>query len=100
MTPSKWILVVGAVIEAMLLGLLISNRQQVQPVHQAPEAIQSQAPAHNHQPVPEALEGASYGLPIILNGNQGQIISREGYTLSYNESRRIPNWVSYELTSQ
>lgn len=100
MTPSKWILAIGAVIEAMLLGLLISNRQQVQPVHQAPEAIQSQAPAHNHQPVPEALEGASYGLPIILNGNQGQIISREGYTLSYNESRRIPNWVSYELTSQ
>lgn len=102
MTPSKWILAIGAIIEAMLLGLFIdvsiNNRHQEMTIQQTPEVPQSKAFAQNQQPTPEALEGASFGLPIILNGNQGQIISREGYTLSYNESRRIPNWVSYELT--
>ena len=61
---------------------------------------QRQADVCNQRPAPQALEGSLYGLQIILNGSQGQIITREGYTLSYNESRRIPNWVSYELTSQ
>lgn len=104
MTPSKWILAIGGVIVTLLLGLLIdisiSNRQQVQSVQQTPETAQRQADVYNQQPAPQALEGSLYGLPIILNGSQGQIITREGYTLSYNESRRIPNWVSYELTSQ
>lgn len=102
MTPSKWILAIGAVIEALLLGLFIdvsiSNRQQVQPIQLPPETEQSQTDVYNQQPAPELLEGALYGLPIIINGSKGQIITREGYTLSYNESKRIPNWVSYELT--
>ena len=104
MTPSKWIIAIGAIIEAMLLGLFvdlsINNRQQEITIQQTPEVPQSQAFAQNQQPTPEALEGALYGLPVILNGDQGQIITRDGYTLSYNESRRIPNWVSYELTAQ
>lgn len=104
MAPYKWILAIGAIIEILLLGLFvdvsINNRQQVSSsVRQTPKTTQEQGTVPDFLPEKEALEGALYGLPIILNGSQGQIISREGYTLSYNESRKIPNWVSYELTS-
>lgn len=31
---------------------------------------------------------------------KGQIIRHTGYTVSYNENLRLPNWVAYELTRQ
>ena len=38
-------------------------------------------------------------IPASGTGAPGTIIAREGYTLSYNNERLIPNWVAYELTS-
>lgn len=34
-----------------------------------------------------------------MQGVSGRLIVREGYTLSYNTQRLIPNWVAYELTA-
>ena len=33
-------------------------------------------------------------------GTREQLIVHEGYTLSYNNAQRLPNWVAYELTKE
>ena len=38
-------------------------------------------------------------IPVISSGRSGLIIAREGYTLSYNRERLLPDWVAYELTA-
>lgn len=37
-------------------------------------------------------------IPVSLNGLPEQILSRKGYTVSYNADRRVPNWVAWHLT--
>ena len=39
-------------------------------------------------------------IPQISNGRQGQIIQRTGYTLSYDDKNRTPQWVAWELTKE
>lgn len=106
MSPSKWILTIGGIIEVLLLCLLVdvlaSKKQQedvLQPVETTRPIAESVRDAEQ-QSSREAVEGSLYGLPLMLNGDQGQIISRKGYTLSYNKWRLIPDWVAYELTYQ
>lgn len=36
-------------------------------------------------------------IPYLLDTENNTIIEHMGFTLSYNERRRIPNWVAYEL---
>ena len=36
-------------------------------------------------------------IPYLLDKENNQIVEHMGYTLSYNEEMRIPNWVAYEL---
>lgn len=38
--------------------------------------------------------------PLSLTPRQEQTIQHTAYTVSYNKDRKIPNWVSYELTRQ
>ncbi len=38
-------------------------------------------------------------IPAPLRGVSEQIIRHEGYTVSYNSTWKIPNWVAYELTA-
>jgi DNA/RNA endonuclease G, NUC1 len=38
-------------------------------------------------------------LPYRLEDDAGCIVEHMGYTLSYNSSYRVPNWVAYELLS-
>jgi len=33
-------------------------------------------------------------------GTREQLIAHEGFTLSYNNAQRLPNWVAYELTKE
>ena len=106
MSPSKWILTIGGIIEVLLLCLLVdvlaSKKQQenvLQPIETTKSIADSVRDA-GQQASREAVEGSLYELPIMLNGDQGQIISRQGYTLSYNKWRLIPDWVAYELTYQ
>jgi endonuclease G len=37
-------------------------------------------------------------VPVMSSGRSGLLIAREGYTLSYNRERLLPDWVAYELT--
>lgn len=46
-------------------------------------------------PTAEELE-----IPVMTAPRKGQIIRHTGYTVSYNENLRLPNWVAYELTRQ
>lgn len=47
------------------------------------------------------IEGISLELaiPQFTKSTKSQIIEHVGYTVSYNEQRRNPNWVAYELTA-
>ena len=38
-------------------------------------------------------------IPAPLAGVPEQILARKGYTVSYNSSRRVPNWVAWRLTA-
>lgn len=51
------------------------------------------------EPRPVAVY-ASLEIPVLQAPRQEQIISHTGYTVSYNETWRLPNWVAYELTRQ
>ena len=44
--------------------------------------------------VPNSLE-----IPRLLQGSEGKILRRVGYTASYNAANRIPNWVAWHLTA-
>lgn len=39
------------------------------------------------------------GLPVLQGDNQGQLLYRKGYVISYNKETRLPNWVAWHLTS-
>ena len=41
----------------------------------------------------------SIEIPRIADSRDSQIISHKGYTVSYNKSTLLPNWVAYELTN-
>lgn len=47
-----------------------------------------------------AVAYAQLEIPVLQAPRQEQIISHTGYTVSYNETWRLPNWVAYELTRQ
>lgn len=51
-------------------------------------------------PFPFLLSSAQQvSLPAKIKGRTEQIIKHTGYTVSYNEDWKIPNWVAYELTA-
>lgn len=39
-------------------------------------------------------------IPQFTKSTKSQVIEHIGYTVSYNEQRRNPNWVAYELTAE
>lgn len=50
---------------------------------------------------PQLLSTAEeLAIPRMTIPQKGQIIHHTGYTVSYNENLRLPNWVAYELTRQ
>lgn len=46
------------------------------------------------------LQGALYSQNIEIPANDGRVIERDNYTLSYNEKFEQANWVAYELTRE
>lgn len=40
------------------------------------------------------------GIALPLNDKSEQILYRKGYTTSYNEDFKIPNWVAWHLTKE
>ncbi|WP_370634117.1 DNA/RNA non-specific endonuclease [Bacteroides sp. K03] len=57
----------------------------------------SEIPTGQKQKIPTAEE---LEIPVMTAPRKGQIIRHTGYTVSYNENLRLPNWVAYELTHQ
>ena len=43
--------------------------------------------------------GLELAIPQFTKSTKSQVIEHIGYTVSYNEQRRNPNWVAYELTA-
>ena len=39
-------------------------------------------------------------IPVDDDGDEGQILRRKGYTVSYNRKTKRPNWVAWRLTKQ
>jgi DNA/RNA endonuclease G (NUC1) len=45
----------------------------------------------------EYVGNAEFGIPTDGNASDDFIINRDQYTISYNQNRNTPNWVSYEF---
>lgn len=45
------------------------------------------------------LDAEGLEIPARLTSVPEQILQREGYTVSYNHERRVPNWVAWHLTA-
>lgn len=48
----------------------------------------------------ETSKSLSVEIPRILDDRPSQIIEHKGYTVSFNNGTRLPNWVAYELTAE
>lgn len=64
-------------------------------------AIASVVPTQQHTPTQQTKHYDDLETPLVTNsGQRQQIIRHTGYTVSYNDALRIPNWVAYELTRE
>ena len=50
------------------------------------------------QEVNKQVETVGMEIPTLSTDKQGQIIQHTGYTLSYSNQMRTPQWVAWELT--
>lgn len=110
-TPSKFlILALTALLTVSCDGLSASQRKQLAAV--AKEAIsqvatekESSDKQQRQDAEQKSATDSSDGLPAegleipATNGSSELILHREGYTLSYNTSTRLPNWVAWHLTT-
>ena len=56
---------------------------------------------YENRPVAQSGKPASeLATPKFTKSVKSQLIEHAGYTVSYNEQRRNPNWVAYELTAE
>lgn len=55
------------------------------------------------EPVPPVtlpeIKNGKYEIPRLIDYRASQVLVKEGYTVSYNENTRNPNWVAWHLTS-
>ena len=48
----------------------------------------------------EVVAAGPIETPRVTDNRENQIIEYKGYTVSYNEAKKTPNWVAYELTEE
>lgn len=78
----------------------VIDKDLAEPIGKKAEASSnkdSKASIPQKQKIPTAEE---LEIPVMTAPRKGQIIRHTGYTVSYNENLRLPNWVAYELTRQ
>lgn len=68
-------------------------------VHQLPVSLDPQLAEKVQTQGSEGIE-AEVGLPELIKQRPEQIIHHTGYTVSYNEDLKIPNWVAWILTPE
>ncbi|MDR0657552.1 MAG: DNA/RNA non-specific endonuclease [Mediterranea sp.] len=56
------------------------------------------AVCYSYPSIPRATGYTGLEYPVSYSSQPEQIIVHAGYVVSYNKNRKIPNWVSYELT--
>lgn len=79
----------------LIYGLYLYIQQS--DVNKEPSKISVAVSEALPQPLPAAEELAT---PRMTTPRKEQIIHHIGYTVSYNENLRLPNWVAYELTRE
>lgn len=92
---------IGCIITIIVLipvfyGLYLYLQQpETLPSPPAKEVAIPATPVRQTMPTAEEL-----AIPQMIVPRKEQIIHHTGYTVSYNENLRLPNWVAYELTRQ
>ena len=66
--------------------VVVNNQSDEEPVAEQPSTT-------------EVDQNVAYELPRLNNNQPEQIIEHIGYTVSYNPTWLVPNWVAYELTA-
>ena len=57
------------------------------------------APQKEHKTQKKSEAVAQLEIPVLEKKAPSQILSYKGFTVSYNNNTRLPNWVAYELTA-
>jgi endonuclease G len=60
--------------------------------------VETMSPDEQARPKDKAKVVRLYEIPAPLNDRPEQILYRKGYTVSYNQETRTPNWVAWHLT--
>lgn len=64
------------------------------------EAAEQVESAPEEETAPVVVDVSRMEIPEMTHSNQGQLLSRIGFTTSYNTETRCPNWVAWHLTSK
>lgn len=85
----------------LLLGLSIGMASCQLPKSKKPlmGGIAASAPAETKAAETETATADSIELPAPLTDRPEQILRRTGFTISYNQELRLPNWVAWHLTA-
>lgn len=57
------------------------------------------SPQKEHKTQKKSEAVAQLEIPVLEKKAPSQILSYKGFTVSYNNNTRLPNWVAYELTA-
>ena len=57
------------------------------------------SPQKEHETQKKSEAVAQLEIPVLEKKAPSQILSYKGFTVSYNNNTRLPNWVAYELTA-
>lgn len=90
---SFWIIALFAIIP-LIYGIYLCTSETQAAFLQTIE-VSKQKVSHTDYSQDESLQ-----IPVSLSTHTQQLIHHDGYTVSYNKDKRIPNWVAYELTRQ
>ena len=98
------------VIEVAQISFTEEDPKQTETPAQTPVQTPAKAPAQTVPPVQPSHQKehktqkkseavAQLEIPVLGKKAPSQILSYKGFTVSYNNNTRLPNWVAYELTA-
>lgn len=93
-----------ALLSVMLLGLVCCSNETKQSwqqlTGQTDRQTQSEATAASQHATASSDDIDGLEIPAPMASGNEQILHREGYTVSYNSTTLLPNWVSWHLTAE
>ena len=102
-TRGGWLLICGAFSACALTAVWIYYGQSKPEQEVAPPipevTVQVEQP-FQEDPEDVSFDYISLKTPICHPSNPRQIIHHTGFSVSYNEGWRLPNWVAYEMTRE